>query len=322
MVVKVDEEDLRQRLGQVSKSPRWAVAYKFPPEEEATLVEAIEVQVGRTGALTPVAHLKPVYVGGVTVSRATLHNEDELRRKDVRKGDSVFVRRAGDVIPEIVKVVHVQAHRRARSVRLPHDLPGVRRARRARTRRAPSSAAPAPRARRSWWRSCATSPRARRWTSTAWATSWPQQLVAAGLVKTLRRPLPRSTRRSCSSWSAWARRARRTCWRAIERSKQTHAAPLPLRAGHPPRGRGDREGARRGLPGRAPAVRPPTRTPDAREGRGPHHGPGHPRLLREPQNREVIEELLARASRPPRPRSSSGGAFAGKTVVLTGGMTA
>ncbi|MFP2897110.1 NAD-dependent DNA ligase LigA [Corallococcus sp. 4LFB] len=105
MVVKVDDEDLRRRLGQVSKSPRWAVAYKFPPEEESTTVEDIGIQVGRTGALTPVAHLKPVKVGGVTVSRATLHNEDELRRKDVRRGDTVFVRRAGDVIPEIVSVV-------------------------------------------------------------------------------------------------------------------------------------------------------------------------------------------------------------------------
>ncbi|MCY1001727.1 NAD-dependent DNA ligase LigA [Myxococcus sp. MISCRS1] len=105
MVVKVDDEDQRKRLGQVSKSPRWAVAYKFPPEEESTLVQDIGIQVGRTGALTPVAHLKPVKVGGVTVARATLHNEDELRRKDVRKGDTVFVRRAGDVIPEIVSTV-------------------------------------------------------------------------------------------------------------------------------------------------------------------------------------------------------------------------
>jgi len=102
LVVKVDAEDLRLRLGQVSKSPRWAVAYKFPPEEMATRVEKIDVNVGRTGALTPVAFLEPVKVGGVVVSRATLHNEDELRRKDVREGDWVFVRRAGDVIPEVV----------------------------------------------------------------------------------------------------------------------------------------------------------------------------------------------------------------------------
>src|ERR1700686_4880948 len=104
-VVKVDGEDQRARLGQVSRTPRWAVAYKFPAEEEATTVEDIQVSVGRTGALTPVAFLKPVHVGGVTVSRATLHNEDELRPKDVRGGGPVFLRRAGDVIPEIVRVI-------------------------------------------------------------------------------------------------------------------------------------------------------------------------------------------------------------------------
>lgn len=105
LVVKVDRTDFRTRLGQVSKSPRWAAAWKFPPEEMETKVERILVQVGRTGAITPLAELTPVFVGGVTVSRATLHNEDELRRKDVREGDWVFVRRAGDVIPEIVKVI-------------------------------------------------------------------------------------------------------------------------------------------------------------------------------------------------------------------------
>jgi DNA ligase (NAD+) len=104
-VVKVDSEDQRRRLGAVSRTPRWAIAWKFPAEEEATIVEDIFVSVGRTGALTPVAALKPVHVGGVTVSRATLHNEDELRRKDVRVGDRVFLRRAGDVIPEIVRVI-------------------------------------------------------------------------------------------------------------------------------------------------------------------------------------------------------------------------
>jgi DNA ligase (NAD+) len=104
-VIKVDSEDQRRRLGAVSRTPRWAIAWKFPAEEEATTVEDIFVSVGRTGALTPVAALKPVHVGGVTVGRATLHNEDELRRKDVRVGDRVFLRRAGDVIPEIVRVI-------------------------------------------------------------------------------------------------------------------------------------------------------------------------------------------------------------------------
>ncbi len=104
-VVKVDSEDQRRRLGSVSRTPRWAVAYKFPAEEEATTVEDIQVSVGRTGALTPVAFLTPVHVGGVTVARATLHNEEEVRRKDVHKGDRIFLRRAGDVIPEIVRVI-------------------------------------------------------------------------------------------------------------------------------------------------------------------------------------------------------------------------
>jgi DNA ligase (NAD+) len=105
MVIKVDDFDLQKRLGEKSRSPRWALAYKFPATQETTRVVHIDVQVGRTGALTPVAHLAPVSVGGVTVSRATLHNEDEIEKKDIRIGDMVLVQRAGDVIPEVVKVI-------------------------------------------------------------------------------------------------------------------------------------------------------------------------------------------------------------------------
>ena len=123
IVFKVNSLALQRQLGFVSRAPRWAIAQKFPAQEELTVIEDVEFQVGRTGAITPVARLKPVFVGGVTVSNATLHNMDEIRRLDARIGDTVFVRRAGDVIPQVVKVVAERRPDNTREVQLPDACP-------------------------------------------------------------------------------------------------------------------------------------------------------------------------------------------------------
>lgn len=123
MVIKVDSLRLQQQLGSTSRSPRWAIAYKFKALQETTRITGIEVQVGRTGALTPVAHLDPVNIGGAMVGRATLHNEDEIIRKDIRVGDTVLVQRAGDVIPEIVKVIFSKRTGQEKIFKMPPACP-------------------------------------------------------------------------------------------------------------------------------------------------------------------------------------------------------
>jgi len=126
IVIKVNRFNLRKRLGARTREPRWAVAYKFPPREETTRILEIDVQVGRTGVLTPVAKLEPVRIGGVTVSSATLHNEDQMNEKDIRVGDYVIVRRAGDVIPEVVKSLPSRRTGKEKKFRMPEECPSCK----------------------------------------------------------------------------------------------------------------------------------------------------------------------------------------------------
>jgi DNA ligase (NAD+) len=123
IVIKVDRLDLQTKLGEISRSPRWALAFKFQPKQETTRILDIIVQVGRTGALTPVAVMEPVKVGGVEVSRATLHNQDEIDKKDVRVGDTVVIQRAGDVIPEVVQVVESKRTGKEKKFKMPSKCP-------------------------------------------------------------------------------------------------------------------------------------------------------------------------------------------------------
>jgi DNA ligase (NAD+) len=318
MVVKVDSEDLRQRLGQVSKSPRWAVAYKFPPEEEATLVEDIQVYVGRTGALTPVAHLKPVKVGGVTVSRATLHNEDELRRKDVRKGDTVFIRRAGDVIPEIVKVVESKRPEGAQPFEFPRECPvchaAAVRDEEGAIIRCTGATCPAQMVEKVRHFASRTA-----MDIDGLGEKLAGQLVEKGLVKTFA-DLYHLTKGKLLELERMGEKSADNLLANIERSKQTTQPRFLYALGIRHVG----EATAKTLAESFPDVRQLfeaslediTRVKDV----GPTMAQVLHAFFREPQNRDAINALLEAGVTPAAPRIVKTGTFAGKTVVLTGGL--
>ena len=318
MVVKVDGEDARRRLGQVSRSPRWAVAYKFPPEEARTKVEAIEVNVGRTGALTPVALLTPVQVGGVTVSRATLHNPLELRRKDVRVGDQVFVRRAGDVIPEIVKVID--------SVRTGTEVPYVF------PERCPACGSAATMDEdgailRCTGLDCPAQLQARLqhfagrggMDIEGLGDKLAAQLVESGLVKRAA-DLYRLDLDTLCKLERMGEKSARNFLGALERSKRPPLRRFLYALGIRHVG----EATARALAEHFRDVRA-LYTADAEAlTRVKDVGPEMARVIAaffaEPQNREGIESLLAAGVEPQAPEDVSRGPFSGRTVVLTGSL--
>jgi len=319
-VIKVDSEDQRRRLGAVSRTPRWAVAWKFPAEEEATTVEDIFVSVGRTGALTPVAALEPVHVGGVTVSRATLHNEDELRRKDVRVGDRVFLRRAGDVIPEIVRVIPESRPAGSKPWEMPKQCPAcgtpvVREEGEAITR-CPNPTCPAK-----------TVSRLRHFASRlamdieGLGIETSTQLTETGLVKTPA-DLYRLTYDQLVDLERFADLSARNLLAAIEASKTQPLRHVIYALGIRMVGEATALALARRFGSLESLLEASVEDLQSVRDVGPEVARQIHDFLAVPEQRETIRQLLAAGVRPqPEQAVAGSGRFAGKTVVLTGTLT-
>ena len=319
-VIKVDSEDQRRRLGAVSRTPRWAIAYKFPAEEEATTVEEIFVSVGRTGALTPVAALTPVHVGGVTVSRATLHNEDELRRKDVRKGDRVFLRRAGDVIPEIVRVILEARPADSRPWEMPKECPVcktpvVREEGEAITR-CPNPICPA--------KSVA---RLRHFGSRlamdieGLGVETSAQLIDTGLTKTPA-DLYRLTYEQLVGLTRFADLSARNLLAGIEASKSRPLRRVIYALGIRMVGEATALALARRFGSLEKLLEASVDDLQAVRDVGPEVARQIHDFLALPEQREMVRQLLRAGVRPqPEPEAASQGPLAGKTVVITGTLT-
>lgn len=320
LVVKVDSTDARNRLGQVSKTPRWAIAFKFPPEEMEAQVDEIVVQVGRTGAITPVANLKPVFVGGVTVSRATLHNEQELRRKDVRAGDWVFVRRAGDVIPEIVKVITSKRTGKEKEFVFPTACPicasPVKKEEDGAIARCTGKHCPAKLAGR--LRHFAT--------RTAMdidglGDKLCEAMVETGLVKTVV-GLYGLTVKTLSSLERMGEKSAQNLVEAIARSKKTTLRRFIYALGIPEVGEATAKALADHFRDMKPLMDATIESLQVVKDVGPEMGKAIHGYFEDADNRAMVEALLAAGVKPEPPEApAAGGTFTGKTVVITGTLT-
>ncbi|ABS24948.1 NAD-dependent DNA ligase LigA [Anaeromyxobacter sp. Fw109-5] len=332
VVVKVDDLDWRRRLGAASKFPRWAVAFKYPPQEEATRIRRIWASVGRTGILTPVVDFEPVRLSGAMVSRATLHNEDEMRRKDVLEGDWILVRRAGEVIPEVVMPLKERRTGEERPFAFPAECPicgaKVVREEGEKVYRCTGAACPAQLVGR-----LTHFAQRRAMDIDGLGDKLALGLVERGLVKDFADlyavPFPawqelfsRPRKEERDAKAELPQKSAQNMVDALERSKATTLRRLLFALGIPQVGEATAATLARHFGELA-------RFMDASEDAllavrdvGPETAREIRAWTEEPQNRRVVERLLAAGVRPAPETVDAGGPFAGKTVVLTGGLAA
>jgi DNA ligase (NAD+) len=318
VVLKVNALALQRALGEVSRSPRWAVAFKFPSHQETTVIREIQIQVGRTGALTPVALLEPVRVGGVQVSRATLHNQDEIDRKDVRVGDTVVIQRAGDVIPEVVRVLAERRTGREGPFRMPEQCPvcgaGVERLEAESAHRCTGISCPA-KLKEGILHFAAK----RAMDIDGLGERLVDQLVDRGLVQGVD-DLYRLTREGLAGLERMAEKSAANLLGAIEGSKAVPLERFYFALGIRHVG----EHLARVLAAAFPDVRLLIQASEealtAIRDVGPKVAQAIVAFLREPQNVRTIQSLLDLGVRPIPPQTVQRSALAGKSVVFTGAL--